>query len=794
MCRPQRVGVFGHRGVGKTTFLTMLYREAVGGRLPELRLAAADARTAEYLADKVLQLEAGHPLPATLGETELHFHLYYRGARLDLFFKDYQGEHVALGRQGSIRDFLRDCDAVWLCLDVPLATGSAARLQAQQEVEQLVEDYLAAEPEGNLHRPTALVLTKADLLPAIRAALEALPPPLESKSPTTVIAELKNSEPSLLLVPVENVAERAFAMTKHALRLHSPQHAVFAVSSLGGPISEGEGPFTPRPSGLDGPLTWLAIALQHQDEARLRRIWQEAPYNLALLGRALDCFRRRYPDAPLARELAVKLRALFRRRRLHRGLTGLAAAVAFLIGLLAYDVLGAWRAQRFATDNSDSPSAVLDYLRSYRAWHPTRHWFRASAARAEQDQLHALDEKVRDGERAGALVEVRRLADDPDTDADKAWHLFRAFREKFPEPDTDAEATRTALRGKRLAAVRHKAEDADADTETVWQLFRSFSNDFPEQDIDADLQQFKKALEARRNAARERKAAEVYAAIQREEAAGNLGALIEKVDGFLSTYAGTAAAVKAASRRAEYVRQRDEALRRQQEQVLEAARSYSAKNPLEFMSRIKEYQKYLSTYPGGTFEKDARDAIAAIEVDWDRYDFRQVRDHYQEHAGDVKELATRCRYYMAAHEKGRFAESARSLLRWTEQVTEARDYKVVLKSGSFDPKSVGWLSRGLYLSVELEVAGARYGPSTISSRTCTPDWDYEFPRRVRWKLGDKVRIIVTDHYYWNRVILDYSTPDDALVGMMNLSGDVAVGVHRLTFESDFNMPVLPKIE
>src|SRR5215472_12318091 len=133
LCRPQRIGVFGHRGVGKTTLLTMLYRESVGGRLPELRLAAADARTAEYLADKVLQLEAGQPLPATLGETELRFHLYHEGRRLDLLVKDYQGEHVALGREEPIRDFLRECDAVWLCLDAGLADdASAPRLHAEQ--------------------------------------------------------------------------------------------------------------------------------------------------------------------------------------------------------------------------------------------------------------------------------------------------------------------------------------------------------------------------------------------------------------------------------------------------------------------------------------------------------------------------------------------------------------------------------------------------------------------------------------------------------------------------------------
>ena len=163
MCRPQYVGLFGQRGVGKTTLLTMLYREAVGGRLPDLRLAAADARTANYLSDKILQLEAGQVLPATLGETELRFHLYYQGWRQELVVRDYQGEQVALGRQEPIRDFLKCCDAVWLCLDAALATTPDERLHAQQEVEQLVEDYLAIDAQGD-HRPMALIITKGDLL------------------------------------------------------------------------------------------------------------------------------------------------------------------------------------------------------------------------------------------------------------------------------------------------------------------------------------------------------------------------------------------------------------------------------------------------------------------------------------------------------------------------------------------------------------------------------------------------------------------------------------------------------
>src|SRR5438309_237767 len=164
VCRPQRVGLFGRRGVGKTTLVTLLYREAVAGRLPGLRLAAADARTANYLSDKISQLESGQSLPGTLAETDLRFHLYRSSTRLEVLVKDYQGEHVELGRVETIRDFLRDCDAVWLCLYAGLVQASGPLWQRQQEIEQVVEDYLATEPLRGLHRPMALIVTKADRL------------------------------------------------------------------------------------------------------------------------------------------------------------------------------------------------------------------------------------------------------------------------------------------------------------------------------------------------------------------------------------------------------------------------------------------------------------------------------------------------------------------------------------------------------------------------------------------------------------------------------------------------------
>src|SRR5258708_37790303 len=201
LSRPQRIGVVGHRGVGQTTLLSVLYREAVSGRWPDLRLAAADTRTAQYLADKIAQLESGQPLPATLAETDLRFHLYHQGSRLDLLFKDYQGEHVELGRDEPIRAFLADCDALWLCIDADSFDRPAHLLQRQQEMEQVIEDYLSTAPFRDLHRPMALVLTKPDLL-----------------------GETGNSAESWTdYVP----------MARHALDAHCPSGGMFAVSSLG---------------------------------------------------------------------------------------------------------------------------------------------------------------------------------------------------------------------------------------------------------------------------------------------------------------------------------------------------------------------------------------------------------------------------------------------------------------------------------------------------------------------------------------------------------------------------------
>ena len=131
-------------------------------RCPGLRLAAGDPTSAEYLAEKIAQIESGEPPAGTLAETELRLRLYHGPARFDLIVKDYQGEHVTLGSDEPIQAFFADCDAVFLCLDPEGSTHPVDRRRRQQEVENLLERYIDRSTDGTAGRPVALLLTKFD--------------------------------------------------------------------------------------------------------------------------------------------------------------------------------------------------------------------------------------------------------------------------------------------------------------------------------------------------------------------------------------------------------------------------------------------------------------------------------------------------------------------------------------------------------------------------------------------------------------------------------------------------------
>ncbi len=712
LCRPQRLGVFGHRGVGKTTLLTMLYREAVGGRLADLRLAAADVRTADYLAEKILQLESGQLLPATLAETDLRLHLYGHDTRLELLVRDYQGEHVELGRDEPIRAYLRDCDALWLCLDASTLACPAERLRRQQEVEQLLEDYLAVEPQRIMDRPVALLLTKADQLgPAQEAAYN---------------GEWLDQ----------------FDMIGHALQTHCRHSGLFAVSSL---CLGAGGTTTPswqlETRNLAAPLTWLVTTLQAHDEARLEQLWSLGAGKVDLLERCVACYARRYPGAPALASYRQRLRDLRRRRRQRRGLLGSAAAACLVAGLATYDLLGYQQAVQFEAEHAGDPSVVLHNWQTYQAWHPTRHFVPSLAGQREEEHLRALQEAAHRQQGTNCLAELRRQSALPEADPDLLWQQLQAFRVAYPE-----------LRS---------AEDIDP-----W-LAR---------------------LQVRRDEQRQRRAQRAYdELIRAEQQHVDLALLLAQVDQFLRDYSGSPYEPEVRRRRDAYVRRLDE-------RAIEGARDYSARRPLNFQTRREHYQHYLDKHPAGAFVQEAQAALRTIATDWDKHDFRTLRDHYVTQPGDLAELVARVRTYLAVHPQGQFTAAARALLRWSERVTTTSEYRVVLRSGQFEHKIARLFSRGPDLSVELEVAGIRYGPSTIITNRYDPDWNYEFPRRIRWRMGDPVRIRVTDHDYWRRVVLDIASAEGEPFAIRLVSGEAWSGKNSLTFESDFSMPTVPTIE
>jgi hypothetical protein len=689
--------------VGKTTLLAMLYREAVGGRLADLRLAAADARTANYLSEKILQLETGQALPATLAETELRFHLYQGDTRLELLVKDYQGEHIELDREEPIREFLKDCDAVWLCLDAAALTDAKARLRRQQEVERLIEDYLAAEPQRTMSRPVALILTKADLLRLDSSAGWA----------------------------------QAFDLVRHALQTHCPRSGLFAVSSLG-PQGGGESAML-CPSGLAEPLGWLVEGLEAQDEARLEQLWAEASSDTALLVRSVACFSQRYPKAEVTARSHERLRALRWRKRRRHAILGMGAAACLLLAVTAYDALGYQRVQRFESEHPEAAAAMLAQWQRYRAWHPTRNWFWGST-RTEESHLVELAQSARQQARVERLADLRQRAVDPDTNAELVWQGYRQFHADYPEVSaTELEGLRNAIKARR-------------DAEVATQARRAFD-----------------------------------AVVSAETTGTSLPLLISHVDRYLQDYPDSAL-------EAEARRRRDAYLRRLDEQAIQEARDYSARSPLNFQTRCDHYQSYLDQHPGGAFAREAESALRTIAADWDKHDFRTIRDLFQADPSDIPDLVTRCRGYLTVHPNGRFKAEATDLLRWTERVTAPGEYRVVLRDGRFDPSVARLFSRGPKLSVELEVNGVRHGPSSIIRNRYDPEWNFEYPRRIRWKMGDPVRIWVTEHSWKDRVVMDLSSTDGEPFAMKLLSGEVWSGQNHVTFESDFTMPRLPSIE
>lgn len=756
---PKRVALFGHRAVGKTTLLSIFYREASNGRVPNVRLAAGDAATADYLADKIAQIESGSPPAGTLSETPLRLHLYHGPTRLDLIVKDYQGEHVGLGSDAPIFDFFADCDAVLLCLDGQESTDRAGRQRRQQEIEALLERYLESSGDGTAGRPVALLVTKYD-----RVLENGGPPPDR----------------------VEELVESSYGMTQHALATHAPRSALFAVSSYGtGVDAAGHPPATLHPLGLEGPLGWLASQLEAVDHDRLEWLFDLAPDDTARLERCLDIFDRRYPHA--AQSIHLRRRNSQQKRKTRwRSLRNAAASLVAAAALLAgYDAWGFYQTRQF----EQSGAAPIEVERRWARlldWHPTLAWFFPGKARTARIQRAAWEVK------AAAYRVESGIA--PPSESER----MRALRESTPEVAEQFARLERAEDRARMAQAWKELRVADivAIENPAGHLasVRKFLRDFPDNPYTNEAVALARGLEQVVSALRARDERQTIDALARAAALpdASFRDLIEQARLFLDEHPES-------PYRSEVAHMVEQWRVRLDEADIERARQFSRSYPTNFPARRQKYLDYLNTHSeGGRFVSEANQALAQIDAERDTYLYKQAFDYCAAHPNDVPAVAERLQAYLQANPHGRFARPARDYITWWEKISVPGDYRVVLRRGKVEP-TVGkpLAGAGPDLGVSLWVGAKEYGPSPVIKDSREPVWDYTFPTPIRWKYGDQVTIRIVDHDWSPSGVFTLTTPIGDKLAMRLLSGTVRPskgGRTELVFSSNFQEPRLPRPE
>jgi hypothetical protein len=763
---PKRVALFGHRNVGKTTLLAMFYREASSGRVPGLRMAAADPRSAEYLAEKIGQIESGEPMAGSLAETELSLRLYHGPARFELIIKDYQGEDVTLGSDGPIQQFFADCDAVLLCLDPEGTADLFERRRRQQEVENLLEGYVDRSEDGKVGRPIALLLTKFDRVLAGRHSERATA--FESGVPVELVERL--------------LAER-YGMTRHALAAHAPDGAVFAVSSFGAGATGNRPPAELHPMGLEGPLGWVAEQLEAGDRADMELLWKLVPGEIHRLRRCLAVYEKRYPRSNRSFEFRDRLKTLEQKRGWRRSFRFAAAVILAVGGLAGWDALAFERARSFEK-GGEAPPAVARRWSEVLEWHPSLSLFWPSLSRQARQKRDEWQVKA-------AVVQVANGTAPADLGTrlgqlkDQAPHLRPAI--------SAVEAAQALSRhDERWKTVQAEALSLAAldNPAAPLQTIDAFLREYPDTPRRADALSLARSLKD--DLAKRQSAADLRFVddLVRSESLPtvSLADQIERARQFLADHPQSAAREQVNSRLEMYLNRLDE-------HDIDQARDFSRQNPTKFASRIERFQEYLRAHQaGGRFVSEAIEAKDRILREWDVYAYRQAYDHSQAHPDDVAQVAQRLRDYLRDHPDGRYAALAERYQEWWDKISVPGQYLVTLRRGEVEPKVGKYFSGGAPdLGVVIEVAGAVYGPSTIIRDSHRPVWDYTFPQPITWKLGDPVTVRIID-YDWSasEVYVLHSRQGDPLAIRL-LAGTITPtkgGKTTLVFASDFAMPAL----
>ena len=216
---PKRIALFGHRNVGKTTLLAMFYRQASSGRVPGLRMAAADAQERRVSGGKDRPDRVG-PADGRLAgrdRAEAPALSRPRAIRPDRQGLPGRARHArhARSRSRSSSRTATPCSSASTPRARPIPPNARRR---QQEVENLLERYIDRSEDLSTGRPVALLLTKFDRVLAEQCELG---------------GRCHRSQAGLSAEFVERLVDERYGMTRHALAEHAPDGAIFAVSSFG---------------------------------------------------------------------------------------------------------------------------------------------------------------------------------------------------------------------------------------------------------------------------------------------------------------------------------------------------------------------------------------------------------------------------------------------------------------------------------------------------------------------------------------------------------------------------------
>lgn len=182
-----RIGVYGHKGVGKTVFFTIVY--AFSKRSPKFEIMAL-GETQEILEEKFnlmrgkgIDNETGKNIstrrfpPLSTGEQKLNFEIRVgKNKVVPVNTLDYSGELVFIDSRGDAKqeliEYFKDCECVFFFIDPESIKNEGERSNRIASFTDLIDQLSSIKKK--LKIPIGLVISKADEMPGFKSAEQSI--------------------------------------------------------------------------------------------------------------------------------------------------------------------------------------------------------------------------------------------------------------------------------------------------------------------------------------------------------------------------------------------------------------------------------------------------------------------------------------------------------------------------------------------------------------------------------------------------------------------------------------------